>query len=147
MVRHFGVQDGLGSDPKMELGLNPANVCRQVPPCAVVGSPLLPVPGAMAAFGRPRCSLHPLGADEVPSASQPSAQALTAPPMKRCCDSTATTSRLPWGPAWFPGLGSGTPLDVTSGELPSCRVRRPQLSPRLFTALCLLGMPGTAWAR
>ncbi|XP_041491763.1 acyl-CoA-binding domain-containing protein 4 isoform X2 [Microtus oregoni] len=41
--------------------------------------------------------------------------ALTAPPMKRCCGSTATTNRLPWGPAWSPGLGSGIPLDVISG--------------------------------
>lgn len=90
----------------------------------------------MASFTLPRCSLHPFGtgADEVPSPSQSSAQALTAPPTKRCCDSTATTSRLPWGPAWFPGLGSGTPLDVTSGELPSCRVKMPQLPPSLFTA-------------
>ncbi|XP_008577764.1 PREDICTED: acyl-CoA-binding domain-containing protein 4 isoform X2 [Galeopterus variegatus] len=45
--------------------------------------------------------------------------ALTAPRTKRCCDSTATTSRLPWGPAWSPGLGSGTPLDDISGELPT----------------------------
>ncbi|KAM9045627.1 acyl-CoA-binding domain-containing protein 4 isoform 11-T13 [Megaptera novaeangliae] len=41
--------------------------------------------------------------------------ALTAPPIKRCCDSTATTSRLPWGPAWSPSLGSGTLLDVING--------------------------------
>lgn len=39
--------------------------------------------------------------------------------MKRCCDSTATTNRLPWGLAWPPGLGSGTPLDDISGELPT----------------------------
>ncbi|XP_028354484.1 acyl-CoA-binding domain-containing protein 4 isoform X8 [Physeter macrocephalus] len=42
--------------------------------------------------------------------------ALTAPPIKRCCDSTATTSRLPWGPAWSPSLGSGTLLDVINGD-------------------------------
>ncbi|XP_058417202.1 acyl-CoA-binding domain-containing protein 4 isoform X3 [Diceros bicornis minor] len=45
--------------------------------------------------------------------------ALTAPPTKRCYDSTATTSRLPWGPAWSPGLGSGTPLDDISALCPS----------------------------
>ncbi|XP_070629741.1 acyl-CoA-binding domain-containing protein 4 isoform X4 [Bos indicus] len=44
--------------------------------------------------------------------------ALTAPPTKRCCGSTATTSRLPWGPASSPSLGSGTLSDVTNALRP-----------------------------
>ena len=55
-------------------------------------------------------------------------QALTAPPTKRCCGSTATTSRLPWGPASSPSLGSGTLSDVTNGELPISWANKPQLS-------------------
>lgn len=93
--------------------------------------------------------LHPGGAggDALSSISQRPAQALTAPPMKKCYDSTATTSRLPWGPAWCPGLVSGTPLDDISGERPTSQANKPQLPVSPLTALCLSGTPGTAWAR
>lgn len=122
------------------------------------GSPLPPAPDLLPwvdplpSLPSPRMvfpHLHSLGAggDVLPSTSQLSAQAITAPPTKRCCDSTATTSRLPWGPAWSPGLGSGTPLDDISGELPTGRANKAQLSNQLLIALCSPGMPGTAWAR
>lgn len=120
----------------MEPGLNPAMFTAKFLPRLWWGSSLLPIldagVGSVATSALPRCPLHPLGtgADEVPLCFPTlcSAQVLTAPPMKRCCDSIATTSRLPWGPAWSPGLGSGTPLDVISGELPSGRVLMPPLS-------------------
>lgn len=69
------------------------------------------------------------------STSQPCTQVLTDPPMKRCCDSIATTSKLPWGPAWFQGLDSGTPLDDISGELLTCPATSAQLLTSLVTAL------------
>lgn len=74
--------------------------------------------------------LYPPGAgsDTVPLHFSTLAQALTAPPTKRCCGSTATTSRLPWGPASSPSLGSGTLSDVTNGELPISWANKPQLS-------------------
>ncbi|XP_070335742.1 acyl-CoA-binding domain-containing protein 4 isoform X7 [Odocoileus virginianus] len=55
------------------------------------------------------------GSDTVLLRFSTPAQAPTAPPTKRCCGSTATTSRPPWGPASSPSLGSGTLSDVTNG--------------------------------
>ncbi|XP_027373084.1 acyl-CoA-binding domain-containing protein 4 isoform X2 [Bos indicus x Bos taurus] len=71
--------------------------------------------------------------------------ALTAPPTKRCCGSTATTSRLPWGPASSPSLGSGTLSDVTNGELPISWANKPQLSINLSQPSAPHPTPREAW--
>ena len=91
--------------------------------------------------------LYPPGAgsDTVPLHFSTFAQALTAPPTKRCCGSTATTSRLPWGPASSPSLGSGTLSDVTNGELPISWANKPQLSISLSQPSAPHPTPREAW--
>lgn len=140
----FEGQDGWGLPPGDSLIL--LVFADKSLPGSPDGSPLPPASPRLTisafSWGSPPASiLWELGGDALLSNPQLPAQVITAPPMKRCFDSTATTSRPPWGPAWFPDLGSGTPLDDTSGELPTGWANKPPLS----TSLSQLSAPRDAW--